>query len=94
MNEFFNTLRAKQGRCLSGLEVASAVKHDGKCRHSFNLTAQQTIFERGEYVIVSTDKRINVSSGYVMDANAFEIVLLIDKYAIFTRPKLILYLCC
>ncbi|XP_015178226.1 PREDICTED: DNA replication ATP-dependent helicase/nuclease DNA2 [Polistes dominula] len=80
--------RELKGNCISNLKViGKVVPQYDRFKHIFVRTDSQTIinenisteFVENEYVIVSTDTRINISSGFIMKINKNAITLLLNS---------------
>lgn len=80
-----------KGKCISNLKVIGKVTEQyGKYEHLFvrangqpiSIKSNTTELVQNEYIIVSTDTRINISSGFVMKIKKDAIILLLNRYVI------------
>ncbi|XP_033337738.2 DNA replication helicase/nuclease 2 [Megalopta genalis] len=73
--------------CISGLKViGKVVEYDSKYRHTFvrtNHDQDSNIpyleFVENEYILVSTNKRINISAGFIMHIKEDSVTVLLDR---------------
>ncbi|XP_076168261.1 DNA replication helicase/nuclease 2 isoform X2 [Ptiloglossa arizonensis] len=81
--------REKKKICICNLKlIGKVVEHDSKYQHTFvraNVNKQVNIpymeFMENEYVLVSTDGRINISVGFIMHIKEDSVTVLLDSIA-------------
>lgn len=84
-------LREENGTGVCNLTVCeTVVQEDNRYLHTFRrknsdekfalMDLTQSNFSEGEYVIVSTDMRVNVSAGYLKSKSKDTIQMLLDRY--------------
>ncbi|XP_054016381.1 DNA replication ATP-dependent helicase/nuclease DNA2 isoform X1 [Hylaeus anthracinus] len=75
--------REEKKLCISNLKLISkVVEHSSKYQHTFgrgDVDIPYTEFSENEYVIVSTDTRVNVSAGFIMHIEKYSITVLLDR---------------
>ncbi|XP_015607764.1 DNA replication ATP-dependent helicase/nuclease DNA2 [Cephus cinctus] len=82
--------REKNSKCLGNLSVVNKVTEEcGKYEHKFSRATKtnknsiddfrRTNFTESEYVIISTNTRINISSGFITDIQEDFIAVLLDR---------------
>lgn len=80
-----------KGKCISNLKVIGKVTEQyDKYKHLFVRTNGEAIstksicteFVQNEYIIVSTDTRINISSGFIIQIKKDAITVLLNRYVL------------
>ncbi|XP_076652075.1 DNA replication helicase/nuclease 2 isoform X2 [Halictus rubicundus] len=76
--------------CISGLKViGKVVEYDSKYQHTFvranpsqncsNVNIPYLEFRENEYILVSTNERINISAGFIINIKEDSVIVLLDR---------------
>ncbi len=76
--------RQARGYCIGGLKLHDVNTYENKFLHRMkrdnnDIDLTKCDVEEGDYIVISSDKRYALATGYVHDITEFSIVLKIDR---------------
>ncbi|XP_033220291.1 DNA replication ATP-dependent helicase/nuclease DNA2 [Belonocnema kinseyi] len=78
--------REKKGSCICNLKLVSFEEQEGQYSHTFKKNEEDRLgafsiseINVGDYIVINTNERINISTGYVADIKDDSISVLLDR---------------